>query len=154
MRTPLTILFVHCFLCLGARADTKLRLPHIFGDQMVLQREKPVHVWGWADRDQTVTVSFAGQDKSAKTNAGGKWHVTFDAMDANSEGRSLTVRAGGETLAFDDVLVGDVWLCGGQSNMEMRLRGARDADVEIPLRPLSRHPFHSHRTGRRSGAKG
>jgi len=132
MRTPLTIIFALGLLGTGARADAKLRLPHIFGNHMVLQREKPIHVWGWADRDQTVTVSFAGQDKSAKTNAGGKWHVTFDAMDANAEGRTLTVQSGGETLALDDVLVGDVWLCGGQSNMEMRLRSARNADVEIP----------------------
>ncbi len=131
-RTPLGIVCALFFLCAGAQAESQLRLPHIFGDRMVLQRDKPIHVWGWAGDGQTVTVTFAGQDKSATTGADGKWHVTLDARTADADGQASTAKAGDETLTLKDVLVGDLWLCGGQSNMEMRLRSSRDADIEIP----------------------
>lgn len=132
MRKPLAIFSVLFFLCVGAQADEQLRLPHIFGDHMVLQRDKPVHVWGWAGKDQSVTVSFAEQNKSGTADDNGKWHVTLDAMQANAEGQEFTVKAGDKTQSLTDVLVGDLWVCGGQSNMEMRLRSSVDADVEIP----------------------
>jgi len=108
-----------------------IRLPHFFGEKMVLQRDKPVRIWGWADKGQAVTVAFAGQSKSATAAADGKWAVTLEAMKANATGQALTIEAGAETVALADVLIGDVWLCGGQSNMQMALRSACDADVEI-----------------------
>ncbi|MGI9244153.1 MAG: sialate O-acetylesterase, partial [Verrucomicrobiales bacterium] len=119
-------------LCNSARAESALRLPHIFGDHMVLQRDKPIRLWGWANENQMVKVTFAGQTESATTSADGRWEVTLGAREANAEGQTLTVEAGDERLSLEDVLIGDVWLCGGQSNMEMRLRSSRDADVEIP----------------------
>jgi len=134
-RTMKNLLSIVCFLfvlCDVVQAETELRLPHIFGDRMVIQRDKPVHVWGWAGKNSEVTVSFAGQEKSATAVVDGKWSVTLDAMKANAKGQVLTVKAGESTLALTDVLIGDVWVCGGQSNMEMRLRNSRDADVEIP----------------------
>ena len=114
MKTPLNLGLALCLLCGGTRADAELRLPHIFGDHMVLQREKPVHVWGWADRDQTVTVSFAGQEKSAKTTADGKWRVTFDPMDAQPEGRTLTVKAG---VGCASAIING-WLTGEEPNCD------------------------------------
>jgi len=130
MRKTLAVVCVLCFACAGGRAE--IRLPHIFSDSMVLQRGKPVRVWGWAGKGQTVAVGFGGQSKGATAGADGKWIVTLDAMEANATGQTLTIKAGGETVSLGDVLIGDVWLCGGQSNMQMSLRSSRDADVEIP----------------------
>jgi sialate O-acetylesterase len=96
-------------------ADVKLASP--FTDHMVLQRELPVPVWGWADAGEQVTVSFAGQKKSITTGADGKWRVDLAALTTSAESRDFTV-AGKNTITLHDVLVGEVWLGSGQSNMD------------------------------------
>ena len=88
-----------------------VRVPNVFGDHMVLQRELPVPVWGWADPGEKVTVTFAGASATATADAAGNWSLKLPAMPANAESRDMTV-AGKNTLAFKDVLVGEVWLCG------------------------------------------
>jgi len=110
----------------------ELRLASIFGDAMVVQREKPVRVWGWAKAGDKITVSFADRSSETAAGAGGEWTVELEALQASSEERSLIVTAGDERVELTDVLVGEVWICGGQSNMEWTLRSSRDADVEIP----------------------
>jgi len=117
-------------LCVGAPA-AELRLPHIFGSGMVLQQGKPVNVWGWAKPGSQVTIQFAGQTKSATATADSKWQVQLDAMNASFTPASLVVQAGEQKLALDDVLVGELWVCGGQSNMERTLNGTRDADLDL-----------------------
>jgi sialate O-acetylesterase len=104
----------------------------LFCDHMVLQREAKAPVWGWASPGTKVTVTFAGQSKSAVAKADGKWMVHLNPMKASKESRSLTVTSanGGATATVRDVLVGDVWLCSGQSNMEMGI-GACDVPDEI-----------------------
>ena len=88
----------------------------VFGDHMVLQRGKPVPVWGWTkDAGQKVTVAFNGQTKTATANQDGRWEITLDPMPA---GGPLVLELDGRPTAYD-VMVGDVWLCSGQSNMEM-----------------------------------
>ncbi|MGC6565021.1 MAG: sialate O-acetylesterase [Akkermansiaceae bacterium] len=109
-----------------------LKVPNIFSDHMVLQCDKPVRVWGWVDTDEKVTVQFGGQTKTASTGTDGKWLVTLNAMPPNATGQELKISSGQETKSYQDVLIGEVWICGGQSNMEWRLRGSRDADLEIP----------------------
>ena len=99
---------------------------------MVLQRDKPVHIWGWAEKEKDVTVFFNGQDKTITSGKDGKWLITLDAMKANAVGQTLRVQSGNISITYEDILVGDVWVCGGQSNMEWRLRSSRDADIEIP----------------------
>ena len=116
----------------GADAGQQLQMPNIFGDQMVLQRDKPIRIWGRAEADNAITVSFAGNSRTATADSEGKWEVALAPMPAQSSGQALTVKSAEETLVFEDVLVGDVWLCSGQSNMEWRLRSSRDADLEIP----------------------
>jgi len=123
---------VFTVLCFAATAMADVRLPSFFSDHMVLQRDKPVRVWGWADKGQTVKLSFAGQEKTAKADDSGKWLITLDPMEANATGQTLTVTAGGQPLTLKDVLLGDVWVCGGQSNMQFSLRSCVDADVELP----------------------
>ncbi|MGO8705759.1 MAG: sialate O-acetylesterase [Candidatus Brocadiia bacterium] len=106
-----------------------VRLSRIFSDGMVLQREMPVPVWGFAKAGEKVTVRFGGQEKSATADEGGKWMVRLDAMPASASPREMTV-AGENTLTLRDVLVGEVWLCGGQSNMEMNVGSSMDFGAE------------------------
>ncbi len=100
------------------RAEIRLASP--FTDHLVLQRELPVPVWGTAETGEKVTVEFAGQKKTTEAGADGKWRIELDALNASAEGRTLSV-TGTRTmqpLRLDDVLVGEVWLCSGQSNMD------------------------------------
>lgn len=94
-----------------------LRLADIFTDDMVLQRQMPVPVWGWATPNSPIEVSFGTQRKSAKTDAQGRWQVTLDPMEAAAKGKSLIVRSGGESVQLRNTLVGEVWIASGQSNM-------------------------------------
>jgi sialate O-acetylesterase len=107
-------------LILGSLARSSAaepKLAALFSDHMVLQRDCAVPVWGWADAGATVTVEFAGQTKSTVSDANGKWSVPLKAMPASTEPRVLKVNH----TEIADVLVGDVWVCGGQSNMERQL---------------------------------
>ena len=121
------------FLFLFSNANAELKLPNIFGSQMVLQRDKPVRIWGWAEKEKTVTVSFGGQEKTITSGKESRWLITLDPMEANATGQTLKVKSGDVSITHEGILVGDVWICGGQSNMEWRLRSSRDADVEIPF---------------------
>lgn len=99
---------------------------------MVLQRESSVRIWGWGKAGSTVAAGI-GEARATGTVAGdGRWSVQLEPLAASFEGRTLWVECGDERREFEDVLVGDVWICGGQSNMEWPLRASRDADVEIP----------------------
>jgi sialate O-acetylesterase len=93
----------------------------LFQDHMVLQREMPVPVWGTADTDTTVTVEFAGQKKTAPVDASGKWKVTLDAMPASFDAAVMTISANDSDAKFtiSDVVIGEVWICSGQSNMQL-----------------------------------
>ena len=102
-------------------AEARLELGSPFVDGAVLQREKHVNVWGWADPSAQVKVTFAGQTKFAVAGADGKWLVALDPMVASKEPRRLTVSTSTSSLGLEDVLVGEVWLCSGQSNMEFSL---------------------------------
>jgi sialate O-acetylesterase len=111
-----------CFaLFVGAltlRAEVKL--PSHFSDHMVLQRDMKVPVWGTAEAGDTITVEFGGQKKSTQARADGKWRVDLDPLAASAEGRVLSVSgsASKDAVRFADVLVGEVWLCSGQSDMD------------------------------------
>jgi sialate O-acetylesterase len=110
----------------ATREAAALELGTPFRDHMVLQREKPVPVWGWADAGDEVTVEFAGQRKTAQAGADGKWMVRLDPLATSATPATLTVTAGrsGGLLAVSDVLVGEVWLGSGQSNMKMTVQSA------------------------------
>lgn len=106
--------------CLAAGAAAELRLPAVLSDHAVLQRDRPVNVWGWADPGQTVEVALAGQQASADADARGRWSTRLGPLEAGGP-HELTATAGDETLTRHDLLVGEVWVCSGQSNMDMRL---------------------------------
>jgi sialate O-acetylesterase len=119
-------------LLLGALA----RLPAavtpaaLFQDHAVLQAGKPVRVWGHDAAGQKISVAFAGQQVSAETGPEGTWSVLLAPLTASAEGRGLTI-AGSSTVELHDIVVGEVWLCSGQSNMEFPLNQAASADAEI-----------------------
>ncbi|PTY07510.1 sialate O-acetylesterase [Opitutaceae bacterium EW11] len=106
-------------LCIAfsATLSAEVRCPAIFGDHMVLQRGKTVPVWGEAQPGESVSVEFADEVKTTKADDQGRWRVSLSALTASTEPRALIVR-GENALTFSDVLVGDVWFCSGQSNME------------------------------------
>jgi sialate O-acetylesterase len=95
----------------------ELTLAPVFGDHAVLQRGKPVPVWGTAGASDSVTVTFHGQKATASAGADGRWSLTIGPFEASSDGADL-VAAAGSTVTLHDVVVGEVWLCSGQSNME------------------------------------
>lgn len=109
------------------RADVKL--PAIFGSHMVLQRDQKDRVWGWAEPGEEVAVEIAGQHKSAKASPDGSWHVILDPLPAGGPHTMLV--QGKNRIRFDDILVGEVWICSGQSNMQWNVGSAYDADLEI-----------------------
>ena len=125
-------------LFLGALASPELSadvtLPALFSDHMVVQAGVPVAVWGWAGDGENVSVALGGHTARTTPGAGGEWLVRLAPLPASAQPQTLTVR-GRNFLTVGDVLVGEVWLCSGQSNMEMQLKGLHgavdNADAEI-----------------------
>ena len=121
-------------------AAATLELGTPFRDHMVLQRDKPVPVWGWADAGDDVAVEFAGQRKTVQANPDGTWMVRLDPLATNATPATLTVKSArsGGPLTVADVLVGEVWLGSGQSNMKMMVKSSASfaqerAAADLPL---------------------
>ncbi len=107
-----------------------ISVPAFFSDGMVLQRETGAKIWGTGDPNTSVKAQFAGQKLTSKTDADGKWMVDFKGLKMSKAGAALQVNIGKDTLIIKDVVVGEVWLASGQSNMEWTMRrtsGAEDA---------------------------
>jgi sialate O-acetylesterase len=138
---------------LAAAAPAAVRLPAIFGDNMVLQRGQPLPVWGWAEKGEEITVAMAGQSLAAKAGDDGRWKVTLAKLHGqltevavrNPSGDTrfvwiptpltMTVKgSSGNTLTFKNVWVGEVWVCSGQSNMHWTFdpgHGVMNNDAEV-----------------------
>lgn len=108
-----------------------LKTHRIFSSNMVIQRDKPITIWGWTEPGRKVTVQF-GQEKAEATadDQAGRWEVDFPALPANATGQKLTVTSGDEKIEMDNIVVGDVWVMNGQSNMAWGLNGTLQADME------------------------
>ncbi len=104
-----------------------LQLPSVYSNHMVLQREQPIRIHGQANAHTTIQVEFGGQTLHAQTSRDGIWAVVFDPQPAGGPHR-LTVRSQSELIELEDILVGDVWLCSGQSNMAFPLRATIGGD--------------------------
>ncbi len=129
------LFFTFLLLALPAALHAaELKLAAIFSDHMLLQRDKTVPVWGWSEPGEQITVEFAGQKKTTVANADGKWFVKLEPLPACAEPRTLTVSTSASRSRIcrlvQDVLVGEVWLGSGQSNMAFLVRNARDFDQE------------------------
>ena len=114
----------------GIALRGEVTLPPLFADQAVLQRGQPLRIWGWADAGEAVTVTFAGKSASTRARADGTWLVTLPAQTESSAAQELVV-VGKNTVRLHGIVVGDVWLCSGQSNMELAVASSLDAKREI-----------------------
>jgi sialate O-acetylesterase len=116
-----------CYLLLAVSAapvlSAEVRLPQLLSDHAVLQRQAPIHIWGWSQAQEKIQVEFHSQKRSAVANQHGEWELW---LAPESAGGPFTLRVTGESgtpIVYNDMLVGDVWLASGQSNMEMPLKG-------------------------------
>ena len=128
---PLLVGLVCCSL------SAELRFAKIFTDHAVLQRDMFVPVWGWAEPKVEVTVEFSSQKKRTTTDKTGRWMIRLDPMVANTKSQQLKVTAVGTSVILKDILVGEVWLASGQSNMGFSIPKSTHAEEARKLIP---HP--------------
>ena len=119
--------------------NANVRMPLLFSDGMVLQRNKQIPVWGWADANEKVTVHFNKQSKTIQADKNGKWMVKLNAEKAG--GPFELIITGNNKISIKDVLVGEVWICSGQSNMEFQMYKTMNAEKEMQDSdyPMIRH---------------
>ncbi|UCE98954.1 MAG: sialate O-acetylesterase [Planctomycetota bacterium] len=128
VKRTLSLLIVSlCIVTASALADVKL--PNVIGSNMVLQRDKPIPIWGWAGPDEEIKVEFAGQKVGTKADEKGVWMVRLPDMEAGGP-YQMTV-SGENTIELTNILVGEVWVCSGQSNMRMGLGLVNNSSQEI-----------------------
>ena len=118
-------------LLLVGSVAAEVKLPSIFGDHMVLQRGKPVSVWGQAEPGESIKVSIADKQASGKANSDGKWKVALPELKAGGPHELAIEGSSGASVTFEDVLIGEVWICSGQSNMAMTVSRSADSEQEI-----------------------
>ncbi|MEI8290962.1 MAG: sialate O-acetylesterase [Verrucomicrobiota bacterium] len=140
MKANKSLLSIFVFLAIGSislRAD--VQMPAIFGDHMVLQQSIKLPVWGKADPGEKVTVTVGSRSVSATAGPDGKWRVELEILNASAEPVTMTI-TGKNRIVFSDVLIGDVWACSGQSNMEYGINSTSRAkkDISKANRPLLR----------------
>jgi sialate O-acetylesterase len=128
-KTAVTLVNILVVLLLSAPAMAAIKLPSVIGDNMVLQRDQPVAIWGWDDAGTEVTVTIGEKKATATTCEEGKWCVQLPAMAAGGP-HTMTI-AGTDTVTVKNILIGEVWLCSGQSNMEWSVKASNNADEEI-----------------------
>ncbi|MFZ4763546.1 MAG: sialate O-acetylesterase [Roseimicrobium sp.] len=128
------ILLLALALPFAARAE--LKLPSVISDHMVLQQKQANPIWGWDTPGTKVTVTFSGQTKSSEAGQDGKWTIKLDPLPANATPQTMTVKGTSEK-ALQDILIGEVWMCSGQSNMGFVLNNDWNGDVEALA---SKHP--------------
>lgn len=124
------LLFIATFLCIYIAGFAYVHLPDILSDSMVLQQNMRVPLWGNALPGEAVTVTFNGQQKNTKANDQGKWIIYLDPMKANATPQTMIIR-GINTIHLKGILIGEVWLCSGQSNMQHTLSTTNNGDSVI-----------------------
>ena len=109
----------------------ELAVAHFFGDHMVIQRDKPIRIWGTSQPGENVRVRFSIRDLTVKADAQGNWRMELEALPVSSQGKAMVIQSGDTTITYDNILVGDVWICGGQSNMEDEISYVYHGDMEV-----------------------
>jgi sialate O-acetylesterase len=130
-----SFLFFIFYCLLGQATRAQVRLPAIFGDHMVLQQKQTNPVWGWAAPGETITVAIYGQSHTAKAGPKGYWKIHLRPIPAGGP-YQMQIEGENSKFFFDDVLVGEVWVCSGQSNMAWELRNTNSAEL-APIIPRS-----------------
>jgi sialate O-acetylesterase len=123
-------IFFYSLLLSSFFASAQVRFARIFSDHAVLQRQKNIPVWGWASANEKVTVSLAKQSLVTKANADGRWQVSFSPMEAGGP-HTLSAKGNTNSTTVSDILIGEVWICSGQSNMEWTVDASNNAKAEI-----------------------
>jgi sialate O-acetylesterase len=138
-------IFLLILLFISQFTFAQLKVARLFSDHVVLQRQKPIPVWGWAKPKDKITVTLAGQTQTAVTDASGKWQVKFNPLEAGGP-FTMSLSDKTNTLTINDILIGEVWLCSGQSNMEWSVKQADNFKVEKKNAnfPQIRHFFVEH----------
>ncbi|MAI71086.1 MAG: 9-O-acetylesterase [Rhodopirellula sp.] len=141
-----TTLVILVLSSLQQAVQAEVRLPGFFGDHMVMQRDVELRIWGWCDAGEEVTVTLNGKEATTRGTSDGTWKVILPAMEANSKPRTLQVK-GNNVINLNDILIGEVWLCSGQSNMEWTVAASTNRDAEIAAAdfPMIRHLKIAHR---------
>ncbi len=135
-RLPFLSLLVMAFLMALCPAQVasppdKLKVHSIFASNMVIQRGKPILVWGWAAPGKSISVQFGSEKAEAKAGGEkGRWEVTFPAREASAEPQTMVVSSGEEKVEMANIVIGDVWVMSGQSNMAFALKGVLENDIE------------------------
>ena len=127
-------------LCTHALCHAAVRLPGFFGDHMVLQQESEIPLWGWCDPGEDISVTLGKAEATTTGDSTGTWRVTLPAMRASTDPFTLRVE-GTNSIEISDILIGEVWLCSGQSNMEWTVDRSTNHDAEIAAAdfPFIRH---------------
>ena len=133
---PSLAVFAALLFAVADRAAADVKLPAVLASGMVLQRDVPLKIWGTADAGETVTVTLGKQSTAEKAGENGKWLVTLKPQKADGKPRTITVK-GKNTITLTDVLIGEVWIGSGQSNMEWQLRNTHGAKEAIAA---TKHP--------------
>lgn len=141
-------LLIAAYLIISTNLSANVTLPKLFGNGMVLQRNQPIYIWGWADKNEKVTVQFKQQKQSVKAGKDGKWMIKLKEETAGGP-FVLTVN-GNNVTTLEDVMVGDVWVCSGQSNMEFHVKDVVNAAEEIKA---ANYPLIREFTVKRTVAK-
>lgn len=125
------IFAIALLVCSAWSVRAELTVSPLFSNNAILQRGKTVPVWGWANAGDKVEVSFKSAKAEGTADDKGRWQAELPSMEASAEPADLVIKSGEKTLTIKDVLVGDVWLCSGQSNMEWRVDQVKNAEQEI-----------------------
>jgi sialate O-acetylesterase len=131
-------------LCLWASLAAAAELHPWFGDGMVLQRDQPIRITGTAAPSGKVTVHLGAETATVAVPPSGRWSMVFPSRSANAQPTTIAVEEGGQTTTVGNVLVGDVWICAGQSNMEFPLSRDADAKTELPQANLALVRLRNH----------
>lgn len=135
-----SILVLWLMLVWQTSGHADVRLPGFYGNHMVFQQQMTIPIWGWAEASETVKVTLGEASATTTADSGGRWRVELPPMKAGNQPLKLVV-AGKNKIQIDDVLIGEVWLCSGQSNMEWTVRRSSNPEQEIAAAkyPLIRH---------------
>lgn len=124
-----SLIFCYLFFLLSV-LKAEIRLPAIFSENMVLQRDVPIKIWGWTDNNEEIEVHFINQVKKVKANKRGEWSLQLDPMSYGGP-YLMHIKGRDSNITLKNILIGEVWLASGQSNMEWTVKDVKDAPTEI-----------------------
>lgn len=131
-RSRYVVIYLITFFFSAITLSAEIKLPAVIGSHMVVQQEKPIRIWGWGEPGEKITVTFAGQKVQTSVDSEGRWEVILAEMKAEGDPHQMSISGSqSQTVDLEDILIGEVWVCSGQSNMEWELRNTHSPIPEI-----------------------